>query len=468
MGLKNSAALFQDIMENHVLKGLNNVVPYQDDLIIYARTEESLNKHFNAVQCRLKSKGVTINENKTTKCAKTIEFLGRVVSEDGIKPSNTHLQKALQLKAPTNKKDIQSLMGFFNYFREFIPNYSSKSMFLTDKLAEDSFSWTKEDESKLTDLKQELLTEPVLKPYDQTKDVVIETDASSRAVAAIVTQNKNPIFYLSKKLTKAQSNWSNIEREAYAIYWTITKLRRILLGRKFFVKTDHKPLTFIFSNNNGISLRTSARVARWALELMPYDFELDYEPGRLIPHVDMLSRFSLNEDTDTVFHLDDNEIPFSENSIMCRLQKYAQENESYQNLISRIADGKWSRYNPIERKFYKYRFQLTVENGVIYYGTRLLVPNQFRAQILSQAHETHSGQNAMCNNIKKEFWWPGMVFDIIKLTKKCKTCCSKQPIKKSHLASWPESGKWDRVHIDWAMPKGYGQYSLQLTQQQIS
>ena len=90
MGLRNSAAIFQDVMENVVLKGLSNVVAYQDDLIIFAKTECSLRKHFNTVMERLKSKGVTVNIDKTVTCTKQIEFLGRIVTSEGIHLNTEH------------------------------------------------------------------------------------------------------------------------------------------------------------------------------------------------------------------------------------------------------------------------------------------------------------------------------------------------------------------------------------------
>ena len=164
-------------------------------------------------------------------------------------------------------------MGFFNFFREFINKFSEKTLFLTDKINKDNtFTWSNEDELSLSNLKHEILKEPVLKCYDPNKELTIETDASQRAVAAIITQENHPIAYLSKKLTKAQSRWSNIEREAYGIYWAITKLRRVLLGRSFVVHTDHKRLIFIFAKYSSIPTRTSARISRWALEIMPFDF----------------------------------------------------------------------------------------------------------------------------------------------------------------------------------------------------
>ena len=95
-----------------------------------------------------------------------------------------------------------------------------------------------------------------MQPYNASEELTIETDASHRAVAAIVTQNGRPVYFLSKMLTNAQSNWSNIEREAYGIYLAVTKLRHFLLGRKFSIKTGHRPLQFIFDNTKRISTRT--------------------------------------------------------------------------------------------------------------------------------------------------------------------------------------------------------------------
>jgi len=456
MGLKNSAAIFQNVMENIVLKGLNNVITYQDDLIIFASTEASLNKHFNAVVGRLKSKGVTINETKTVKCVQEIEYLGRIINSDGIRPNTSHLKKALSIRPPENKRDIQSIMGFFNFFREFIKKFSEKTLFLTDKLSAEQFTWTNEDESQLSQVKEELLKEPVLAKYDVKQEVTIETDASKRAVAAIVTQNKRPIAYLSKKLQPAQSNWSNIEREAYAIYWAIIKLRTLLLGRNFTVKTDHRPLQFIFADNKGIPTRTSARISRWALELMPFDFSIAYKPGESLPHVDMLSRFSCNEENDTIFEFDELDIPFSDSSIRSDIKSFASTNEQYKRLVDRIQNNNWCKYNQLDRKFFKYRYHLTVEDTLIFNGTKLYIPDEFQSTVLQKAHETHQGSQAMTNQLKSEFWWPNLSFDIIVFLKRCRACAEKRPVNKSLLGTWPQSERWERIHIDWAFPPGFG------------
>jgi len=376
-----------------------------------------------------------------------------MISADGIKPNKEHMKKALELKCPENHKEVQSLLGFFNYFRDFIYNFSEKSLFLTEKLKDEKIEWSENDNLNLKDLKNELLSEPILQPYDSNKELTIETDASQRAVGAIVTQNRKPVYFLSKKLTSVQKNWSNIEREAYAVYWAITKLRHFLLGRKFCVKTDHRPLEFIYAEKKGIPTRTSARVARWALELMPYDFEIFYKPGSSIPHVDMLSRLSDNEESESIFEVEE---PFTDHSLISEIKRFSESNRDYQRLIERIKDNKWSKTNKAERQMFRYRWELTVENNIIYKRTKFFIPGIFRENVLQTAHETHQGKLAMLNCIKNEFWWPNSSLDVMVFLKQCKTCAKNSPIKKSFLSTWPTSKRWERIHIDWAMPDNFG------------
>ena len=94
------------------------------------KTKKSLENHFNAVKSRLISKGVTVNSAKTVKSVQEIKFLGRIISTDDIKPNKEHVRKALDLKRPESRKEIQSLMGFFNFFRDFLPKFSQKALFL--------------------------------------------------------------------------------------------------------------------------------------------------------------------------------------------------------------------------------------------------------------------------------------------------------------------------------------------------
>ena len=100
------------------------------------------------------------------------------------------------------------------------------------------------------------------------------TDASQHSVAAVLTQGGHPVLYVSRKLSPAEARWSNIEREAFAIVWAIDRLKPFLLGRRFKLNTDHKPLIFLFDPNKRIPSNASARIGRWAVALMAYDFDI--------------------------------------------------------------------------------------------------------------------------------------------------------------------------------------------------
>ena len=128
--------------------------------------------------------------------------------------------------------------------------------------------------------------------------MTLTTDASEETIGAVLTQNDHPVIYISRNLTSAEQKYSNIEREALAVVFAMTRLRQFLLGRKFTLRTDHKPLQYIFNPSNQIPKVVSARLARWAITLMAYDYDVQYTPGQDIGHADTMSRLRFKDDED--------------------------------------------------------------------------------------------------------------------------------------------------------------------------
>ena len=124
------------------------------------------------------------------------------------------------------------------------------------------------------------------------------TDASEKAIGGVLSQEGHPVLYISRKLSQAEQNYSNTEREALAILFVVTRLKHFLLGRRFTLQTDHKPLKYLFAPDEEIPKTASARITRWAISLMGFDFELKYTPGEKIPHADALSRLDFDDDDD--------------------------------------------------------------------------------------------------------------------------------------------------------------------------
>ena len=140
------------------------------------------------------------------------------------------------------------------------------------------------------DLKNELSANPLVQPYSLQKEATVTIDASEKAIGGVLLQEGYPVIYVSRKLTPAEQSYSNIKREALAIVFVYTRLKQLFLGRLFTLQTDHKPLKYLFAPDEEILKTASARITRWAIDLMGFGYELKNLPGEQIPHADALSR----------------------------------------------------------------------------------------------------------------------------------------------------------------------------------
>ena len=134
-----------------------------------------------------------------------------------------------------------------------------------------------------------MTSKPVIKIFDPKKEVTLTIDTSERAIAAVVSQEGHPIMYLSRKFSSAEWNYSNTEKEVLAIVWSMERAQNFLLGKMFLLKSEHKPLEFLFNPRKELS-RCSSRISRWAIKIMAFDFDIICIKGNTIPHVDALSR----------------------------------------------------------------------------------------------------------------------------------------------------------------------------------
>ena len=170
-------------------------------------------------------------------------------------------------------------------------------------------------------------------------------DASEKAIGGVLSQEGHPVIYVSMKLSQAEIfTYSNIEREALAIVFVVTRLKQLLLGRKFLYKTDHKPLKYHFAPDEEIPKTSSARITRWAIALMGFEFELKYTPGEQIPHAEALSRLDTDDDDDNdrvCFAL--NHIYFVQSNLVTQSDIRTEQgsNQLFQDVIKRIKSGIW-------------------------------------------------------------------------------------------------------------------------------
>lgn len=172
---------------------------------------------------------------------------------------------------------MRSFLGLCTYFMCFISNYSDIVLPLSKIVESKHYIWNSSCDLAFQTLKKRLMISPVLKHPDfgaSANMLIVQTDASDTGLAGVILQSdsdgfEHPITYASKKLTKTESNYSTIQREALAIIWAVRKFRDYIYGRKFLLRTDHKPLTFIMTS-------TKPKCSRWALELSDVQFDIEH------------------------------------------------------------------------------------------------------------------------------------------------------------------------------------------------
>ncbi|MEL7079444.1 MAG: RNase H-like domain-containing protein [Cyanobacteria bacterium J06582_2] len=454
-GLKNAAAIFQQSIEK-VLKGLPGCVAYQDDILLYGVTEAELKKRYNAVKERLAGKNFTVNEEKCVSFSTTLSFLGYEISSDGVKPDPKHIEKLLQLQPPKDVKEVEAFIGLINYFGRMIPNYAAKTQCINELRQKDKqFNWTDECQKAFQSLVDELTNKPLVQPYSLDNEVTLTTDASEKTIGGVLTQNGHPVIYISRNLSKSEQKYSNIEREGLAVVFAVTRLKQYLLGRKFTLRTDHKPLQYIFNPNSQIPKVVSARLARWAITLMAYDYEVQYTPGQEIGHADAMSRLRFKDDENDLVAvaMATFEKPVIDINV---LQKELRSNDFTQRVMGRIRKGNWRNCTKMENSFAKISDALTIQNDLIYNGSRVFIPVAYRKQVIEKLHDVHQGVNALKCIVKNVAWWPLMDNDIEQFVKNCPECNQHRPRLNDSTDKWNECAPWERLHMDWLYDAEYG------------
>lgn len=268
---------------------------YVDDLIVAACSVKQHLKKLEYVFETCRKFNLKLNPNKSKFFQKSVTFLGHLCTEDGILPDPAKFEPIKNYPVPENADQARRFVAFANYYRRFIKNFAEMARpinNLTKKKVK--FHWTPECQKSLEDIRQCLMSPPILRYPDFKKVFTITTDASNIACGATLSQEYNgtdlPVSYYSRAFTKGEKNKTTIEKELLAIYFAIEHFRPYVYGRHFKVKSDHRPLVHLFSLR-----KASSRLTRIRLELEEYDFEVIYVPGRDNVTADALSRITIAE-----------------------------------------------------------------------------------------------------------------------------------------------------------------------------
>ena len=257
-----------------------------------------MSNFFQRIKKNLKKRNILINARKSLFGATKLDYLGYCIDGTGIRPDVKRVAALQNTPRPSSIKALQSFLGFTQYYAKFVRNFSSVAKPLFDLVARgaDSFDWTTDAESSYNSLLQAILQGPVLRSFQTNLQSEVVVDASESTIGVVLEQDGHPVLCISRRMTKAEVNYSQTQREALAGIWAVRRLHRYLYGSTFRLVTDHKALEHIFKPSASLSKTTSAMLQRCAIELAGYSYDIQHRPGKEIPHADYLSRYAGAED----------------------------------------------------------------------------------------------------------------------------------------------------------------------------
>lgn len=248
-GLNSSQDIFQRAVDQ-TFGDIPDVYGIADDLLVAAETKKEFDKAINRIIQRCRDSGFRLNPDKLKILLEEVPFFGFILTKDGLKADPKKVKGIQRLQPPTNKLELQSLLGCFNYLGRFIPNLSAKTFDLRKLLSKGSeFNWTDQHTRLLEGLKQCVIKAPTLSYFDPKKDILIECDASEKGLGAWLLQDGKPVDFASRSLTDVETRYSNIEREMLGVTWAVLYYKQFVYGQKFTVYNDHQPLETIFKKD---------------------------------------------------------------------------------------------------------------------------------------------------------------------------------------------------------------------------
>ncbi|GJP83665.1 hypothetical protein CLOP_g13794 [Closterium sp. NIES-67] len=263
---------------------------YIHDVVIFSKSEEEHAEHLKATLDAIAAAGLTCHPEKCKIARKTVAYLGFEVQGGKMGIQEAKVAVLDKLGAPKDKGVLRALLGFLNYYRRFIPNFSKRAYRLNQLLREgQAWKWGSEEEQARRDLLEAIKAGTVLQLPKKDAPFTIYTDWSSMGMGAVLCQElggeERVVAYASRSCTATEANYRSYEGEGLAAVWGVTHFRAYLQGRKFTLVTDHQPLLWLMTNQT-----LTGRNARWAMRLQEYDFVIKHCAGKTLQHADGLSR----------------------------------------------------------------------------------------------------------------------------------------------------------------------------------
>ncbi|XP_017473895.1 PREDICTED: uncharacterized protein K02A2.6-like [Rhagoletis zephyria] len=423
-GVKTAPSEFNCILDQ-ILRDLPGTSSYFDDIIVFAKTKQECEEMLTKCLDKLKEYNLHVNRDKCQFYRERIQYLGYTIEYNKITKCPEKVKAIRDIPTPKRPDDLRRFLGMITYYSRFIPDLSTITYPLRKLLSKNTkFKWSEECQSSFERLKREILTDRVLRPYDADLPVVLTCDASPTGIAAVLAHEENgverPVSFISRALTKAEQNYSQLDREALAIIFAVGKFFQYLYAREFTLVTDNRPLSRILHQSEKIPAMTSARLLRYASFLQGFNYKMKHRKSELITHVDCLSRAPAKDSSNRFTYFLDEEV----NAIQIETV-----NTISTNIVRAISIAKETGNDPelaeLRTKLINGKIQdpeYTIQSDIVLKGQRVMIPKSLRGEILKELHYTHLGIVKMKQMARRYCYWKGMDADIENLVKSCHDC----------------------------------------------
>lgn len=466
--------------QHEILEGLKGISNIADDILVYGcgdTIEEATadhDKHLLAVLGRARENNLKFNEKKMRLRLPEVSYIGHLLTATGVQPDPEKIRAVVEMPRPQDKAGVQRFLGFVNYLARCLAQLSTVCeplRRLTDKDA--IWAWLPQHEQAIEKVKLLVTSAPVLRYYDIKEEITIQCDASDKGLGATILQKGQPVAFASRALSPTEQRYAQIEKECLAIVFSCAKFEQYLLGRDIIaVESDHKPLETIFKKS---VLSAPKRLQRMLLYLQKFNLSVHYKRGTEMYIADMLSRAflkqrglddpvsvteqlifqvqqekAISKELEQVNHAE--YLRVSEERLH-QIQRMTLQDSTLQALTTTVLAG-WpddsSGVPASIREFFGYRDEITVHNGVLYKGSRVIIPGAMQAEMLTRIHASHLGIEACTRKATDVLFWPNMRADIRDTVARCSTCneYTKRQVKEPMMTHKIPERPWSRVAMD--------------------